>query len=77
MIIPRPTYTEPAKELHDGPDYDYVRWYINCPSWLCPECGHTQFGRNKFCVYCKLYRNVETLRPADYKENMYGRDASV
>ena len=70
MIIPLPKYieTEIITTKDDEPDYDYVRWFINCPSWLCPECGHTQFGRNKECVYCRLYRNTHTPRPADYRE---------
>jgi hypothetical protein len=73
MIIPRPKHTESEPVMHnDGIDYAWVKWYIDCPNWVCSECGHTQFGRNKRCAYCMTKLGIETLRPKDYKENEYG-----
>jgi hypothetical protein len=77
MIIPRPTYTEQAKELNDGPDYDYVRWYISCKNWTCVKCGAVMFGRVKYCVYCKIRLGTHTARPTDYVEDEYDAKSSV
>lgn len=77
MIIPRPTHIEETKELHDGPDHDYVRWYISCKNWTCVKCGAVMFGRCKSCVYCKFRLGTHTERPTDYVEDEYAPDASV
>lgn len=40
-----------------------IRAYLDCPSWKCPECGCVNFGRNKYCPYCKDRLKKITNRP--------------
>jgi hypothetical protein len=60
MIIPPPRHEEPERHIPEpvsrGND-DFVRWYMNCPPWIC-KCGLTNFGRNEQCAKwtCKLPR---------------------
>jgi uncharacterized OB-fold protein len=66
MIIPRPTYTEPAPS--DTPNgvtegqAERIRQYMDCENWTCLKCGAVMFGRMKYCVYCKFKLNVLVLR---------------
>jgi hypothetical protein len=66
MIIPLPKHDEsdplPTKEV----DYEWIRWYINCPNWTCVECGAVMFGRVLACVYCKTVFKKHTPRPTSY-----------
>jgi hypothetical protein len=69
---PEPTRTVTVNEKRDR----YIKWFLDCPNWKCPECGATMMGRVKYCVYCKQRLHKDTPRPADYVENVYDRDSS-
>lgn len=76
MLIPIPKHMdEPEPVVQEGSrdtsKDDYVRWRLDCPNWVCAVCRATNFGRNKYCAYCKLTNRVTTLRPASYVENVY------
>lgn len=36
-----------------------IKQFLDCPSWKCPSCGSTVFGRTKICpfnqngIYCR------------------------
>jgi predicted RNA-binding Zn-ribbon protein involved in translation (DUF1610 family) len=66
MIIPVPTDNELTIEQHEPNTHEYVRWYIDCTPWKCPECGSTVFGRCQFCAYCRYVLGKETKRPDSY-----------
>jgi hypothetical protein len=68
MIIPLPEYNEPESEKVQalGTDNEWVKWYMDCPPWVC-RCGVTNFGRNKNCARWECKRP----RPIEYVENEY------
>lgn len=41
---------------------DFIKWYLNCKHWKCPDCNLTNFGRNKKCADPKCRK----ARPAIY-----------
>ncbi len=51
MIFPPPThtYTEELSQTKEGPSNEWVKWYLDVPSWKC-SCGVTNFGRNVRCA---------------------------
>jgi uncharacterized OB-fold protein len=65
---PKDDYVEVVPLVKDSRWY---AWYFDCVNWKCVECGCVNFGRNKYCPYCKIRLKKETLRPKDYVEAPY------
>ena len=64
MIIPPPRYEEPAVVVPttDTKRDEYIKWFLNVPSWKCTKCGAVMFGRMDYCVYCKMRLGIHTPR---------------
>jgi hypothetical protein len=52
MIINPPTDDpdEVAVTVGEDPSHEYVKWFMNVPSWKCSKCGLTNHGRNEKCA---------------------------
>ena len=63
---------EEKPKIESNPFKDrWIKFYLDCPNWICPICIATNFGRNKYCAYCFGRNRVKTPRPDWYKENTY------
>lgn len=42
------------------PESEYIRVaeYLNVKPWICSDCKTKNFGRNEYCVYCKIRKGV-------------------
>jgi hypothetical protein len=75
-LISPPTDEEPEPATESQPVNTafrdrWIKWFLDCPNWICPVCQATNFGRNKYCGYCHGRNGIKTLRPDWYKENTY------
>ena len=70
MLIPIPKSGEneyPVLDEVSEARIGFIKWFLDCPSWKCPSCNLTNFGRNKFCAD----RKCRLPRPLSYIENVY------
>ncbi len=61
MMIPIPLEREPEIILTKRTiftNHEKVREYLDCPSWKCPVCNLTNFGRNQFCADSTCHTNA-------------------
>lgn len=73
-ILGPPTDSKPPVEAIEPiseSKHEWIKWFLDCPNWICPVCVATNFGRNKYCAYCHGRNGIKTPRPDWYKENTY------
>lgn len=80
-LITPPTDEEPEPEEPPVVETDYatqlfrdrwIKWFLDCPNWICTICKSTNFGRNKYCAGCYGRQGIKTtLRPDSYQETTY------
>lgn len=76
MPIFRPSNPPPGPVIVDEmftisrEQFNWIEKYIDVPSWICPSCGSTVFGRTKICPYNYMKQYCRTSRPSHYIESV-------
>jgi len=52
MMIPIPVHQEDevVPVIKTQIDHEWIRQFMDVPSWKCPDCRLTNFGRNEKCA---------------------------